>query len=144
MSSGGGTGSSGSSRLKKTARVVAVADQRTYSVVVSAPQQLIDQIEEIVSNLDASAARKQTVRVMHFSNATPAQVKSALAALFQKQTTTSPANSASQNQADALETRMTTQSQSQSSATTRSGTGGGSPSGLSGGGGGSAGGGSVP
>jgi type II secretory pathway component GspD/PulD (secretin) len=59
---GGGDTSGGNSqnqRIKKRAKVTAVADPRTSSVLVSATSGLMSQIEEMVKQLDANPAKKQ-------------------------------------------------------------------------------------
>jgi hypothetical protein len=90
--------------------LLAVGDQRTSSIVVSASQMLINQVESIIADLDASSAQKQTLRVFHMNNSTRAQVAKVLGPLFQKEAAiSSTANSTTQT--DALENRSTSQMQ---------------------------------
>jgi general secretion pathway protein D len=141
--SGMGSASGGSSGLnqamKKRTKVVAVPDQRTASVVVTASNDLIGQIESIVSELDANAARKETVSVFQLKNASPQEMANVLQALFQKNTTATTRSTSTQN--DPLETRRNNQTQRmQSSGSTGTmgsrGTGGGGMGSSGGGAGG--------
>jgi general secretion pathway protein D len=99
------------SRLKKGAKVVAVADPRTASVVVSAPEDLIAQVEAVVRQLDRNPARKEHVAVFQFKNASAQQAVKVLQDLFQKSSASSTRTPSSQT--DPLETRRTTQTQNQ-------------------------------
>lgn len=102
---GGNTGSSGaqSQRVKKRARVLAVADARTSSVVVTAASDLMTQIEGVVQELDANPARKQNVRVFQLQNADPSEAMQVLQDIFQKSGTYNNRNN--QNQNSALQNR---------------------------------------
>ena len=55
--------------MKKKGRVLAVADARTSSIIVSAASELMPQIEEMVAQLDASPAKKQKVYIYSLENA---------------------------------------------------------------------------
>jgi general secretion pathway protein D len=98
-----------SQRSRKGDKVVAVADARTTSVVVSAPQNLMDQIESILASLDANAARKQKLVVYQVKNASSQRVLKMLQDLFQSNGTTGSRTASTQT--DPLETRSTQQSQ---------------------------------
>jgi general secretion pathway protein D len=132
---GSGSGqSAGNGRVKKGSRVNAVADPRTSSVIVSAPKEMIDQIEGVVEQLDASRARKKAVALFQINSAQPQYVAKVLQDLFQNKGTSTTDSSSSQN--DALENRRTTQSQQQISNgsslgnnNSRGGPGGGGPGG---------------
>jgi general secretion pathway protein D len=137
---GGDSGqSAGSGRVKKAAKVTAVADPRTSSVIVSAPKELISQIEGVVAQLDASPAHRKAVAVFQLNSAQPQDVAKVLQTLFQN-TGTSAADTSS-SQTSAFETRRTTQSQQQLSTASSFGSSGTSRGGLGGGGGGAGGGG---
>ena len=130
MGGGGMGGNSGSSntRIKKRARVLAVPDPRTSSLVVSAAKDLMDQIEGVVAELDSNPAKKKMVRVIKIDNADSQQLMQVLQDTFQTSSQTSQRGG---NQNSALQQRSTTQN-SQNSSTTRS-TMGGSSGGRGGG-----------
>jgi general secretion pathway protein D len=136
---GGGRNSQGSNaqdeRLKKRNHVVAYADQRTASVVVSASRDLMDQIEDVVHTLDENPKGKAGVAVLDIAASDPAEVMPVLQELFQKYQTTSSRNSAAST--SALSTRSSSQNSSQtmgSSSSSRTGTGLGQGSRTGGGG----------
>jgi type II secretory pathway component GspD/PulD (secretin) len=79
-SRGGSRGGSGGARGTP---VVAVPDARTYSVIVSASRETLDDIETIIRQLDSSSARKQKVFVYTLENGDVKQVESVLRNLFQ-------------------------------------------------------------
>ncbi len=138
--SGTSQSSTGGQRLKKGTRVLAVADQRTSSVVVTAPKDLIDQVESVVAQLDASPARKEKVTVFQLKSASPQQVTRVLQALFQKNTTQGGSSRTSSTQTDPLEARASQQNQQNNTGSRtglggNSGFGGGSGGGAAGGGG---------
>src|SRR5205823_6141016 len=119
-SGGGGGGNDTNQRIKKRARVIAVADQRTSSVVVSAAKELMEQIEGVITELDTNPKGKQTVRMYQFQNADPQEALQVLQDIFQKNGTPNNRNAASQN--DPLVNRSTTQNQ-QNNSGNRSGVG---------------------
>lgn len=125
---GGGSSQSagsGSQRLKTTGKVNAVADDRTSSVVVSAPRDLMAQIESVVDQLDSSPAQKQGVKILQLKNARPQEVLKVLQTVFQKNTTTTQNQNNTSTTTDILESRANNQSQAQQN---RSGSGLGSSS----------------
>ncbi len=79
-SSRGSRSSGGSSRGTP---VVAVADPRTYSVIVSASKETLEDVDGIIRQLDASTARKQKVFVYSLEHGDVKQVESVLRNLFQ-------------------------------------------------------------
>lgn len=111
---GGGNGTTAQSqRMKKQGRVVAVADQRTSSLIVSAASELMPQIAQMVAQLDSSPAKKQKVFVYSLENADPQQAAQLLQEMFQRTTTSMNRNTLNQNSA------LTTRSQqSQTTGTT--------------------------
>ena len=60
-----GNDSQDSAARQAASRVVAVADERTNSLVVSAPDELMPTIEELVSQVDTAAEDITEVRVFH-------------------------------------------------------------------------------
>jgi type II secretory pathway component GspD/PulD (secretin) len=89
---GGGAGNasnnSQSQRIKKRQQVVAVADARTSSVVVTATKDLIDQIGDMIQELDYHSPKESSVQVFHLNNADPQQVLPVLQDMFQSSTST--------------------------------------------------------
>ena len=131
---GGGGSSSGAaaSRIKKGNRVVAVADARTSSVVVSARKEMVEQIAGMIEQLDANPAKKQKVNVYSLDNADATEVQQVLQDMFGGTTTSSSRNS--QNQNNAVQNRTTQNNQQSRSGTGSSPFGGSSSRGGGGGG----------
>jgi general secretion pathway protein D len=123
---GGGPGGGGNSasnnqnqRIKKRNRVIAVADQRTTSVIVSANRDLMDQIESVVEELDADPHGKPQVAVFTPSRIPPEELQPVLMEIFGAQNQQNRNNN-QQNQTDLLVNRVNTQS-SQTSSSSSSG-----------------------
>ncbi|MCS7090227.1 MAG: secretin N-terminal domain-containing protein [Verrucomicrobiota bacterium] len=76
-----------SERVRKQSRVIAVADLRTSSVVVTASRQLMPQIASMIEQLDSNPARKQKVFVYELRNAEPGRAEEILRGLFEGQNT---------------------------------------------------------
>jgi type II secretory pathway component GspD/PulD (secretin) len=110
---GGGSGDQ-SARIKKRARVIAVPDARTQSVIVSAASGLLQQIRSMITQLDSNPAKKQNVYVYSLENADADQVEQVLQEMFET-TNTRNNNRNSQNQNNALRNR---QNQNQNTGTT--------------------------
>jgi type II secretory pathway component GspD/PulD (secretin) len=91
---GGGRGGAqqSSERMMKMGRVIAVPDERTGSLIVSASRELMDQIAQMIEQIDANPAKKQKVFVYSLENADPANVETILRGMFEGQ------NSRNQNQ----------------------------------------------
>ncbi len=104
----GGTGRSGG----RTVPVVAVADPRTYSVVVTAAKEQLPDIAEMINRLDSDSGRKQQAYTINMQNADVQQVQQILQNLFQSSTSRSSAST----QADPLNNRATTNAQSANTA----------------------------
>ena len=96
---GGGRGAGGAAtgataanpqadRIKKRAQVVAVADPRTSSVVVTASKDMIGQIGQMIEQLDQDSPKVARVSVIHLENADPQQVQQVLQDMFQSSTST--------------------------------------------------------
>src|SRR5205823_8167759 len=96
-SGGGGGGNDTNQRIKKRARVIAVADQRTASVVVSAAKELMEQIEGVIEELDKNPKGKQTVRIYQLQHADPQGAQQVLSDIFGKNNTQNNRNTANQN-----------------------------------------------
>ena len=77
----GGTGSP-SERMLKQNKVVAVADVRTTSVLVSASPVMMEQIAKMIEQLDSDPSKQQKVFVIPVENADPAQMQQILQNLF--------------------------------------------------------------
>ena len=138
---GGGNESAGNSqsqRIKKRAKVTAVADARTSSVVVSATSGLMTQIEEMVKQLDANPAKKQKVYVYQVNPGDVAQVQQVLEDMFETQSNNRNNNRNSSLQNNVLQNRATQNQQGTTSGNNRStfggNTGGGNTGGNRGGG----------
>lgn len=83
---GGSRGrSDDSDRVLMQKRVVAVPDQRTNSVIVSASRDMMDQIGRMVAQLDKSSKRKQRVHVYKLEHADVENVAGILQGLFEEQ-----------------------------------------------------------
>ena len=83
-----GGGSSGSGRLA-TPRVVAVADDRSNSLVVMATEEQMVLVEQVIANLDVNVEDITEVRVFHLKHADPQQTADQLASLFPNTSTSS-------------------------------------------------------
>lgn len=86
MAGGGRSASNNSNqsdRMKKKGRVIAVADQRTASVIVTSDKSLMVQIANMVEQLDSNPAKKQKVFVYSLENADVTDVEPVLDNLFQ-------------------------------------------------------------
>lgn len=114
-------GSDQSARIKKRARVIAVADARTQSVIVSAASGLMAQIKVMITQLDSNPAKKQNVYVYSLENADPQEVEQILQDMFES-TTTRNNNRNSRNQNNVLQNRAN-QNQQTSTSTTGNRTG---------------------
>lgn len=95
---GGGQASDGSNSeaLKAASRVVAVADQHTNSLVISAPDELLPAIETIVKSVDVASEDVTELRVFFLKNSDAQETAQVITDLFQ---TTN--NQSTQNQSGA-------------------------------------------
>ena len=84
---GGTSDTTSSERIKKKSQVIAVADPRTSSLLVSAAGELMPQLAAMIEQLDASAAKKEVVKVFDLRNADPQDVNQVLQDLFNKNNT---------------------------------------------------------
>ena len=83
------TGNSQNSRIQKQSQVVAVADQRTSSVVVTASKDLMQEIAGMMEQLDVPSDRDQGVYVFQMKNGDPQQALQVLQNMFQSSSTCS-------------------------------------------------------
>jgi hypothetical protein len=81
----GGQNGSQNARQKAT-QVIAVADNRTSSVVVTASKDLMGEIEGMINELDISSTRDQGVYVFRMENGDPQQAAQVLQSMFQSTT----------------------------------------------------------
>jgi hypothetical protein len=111
---------------KVSGQVLAVADPRTSSLLVSASSLLMPQIAKMIEELDASSARREVVKVFELQNADPQDVNQVLQDLFNRNTTRNNNNNQSLlGQSNPLTTRETgTSSQTSGFANGGSGAGG--------------------
>jgi len=79
-------GSTGSSRVSEP-RVVAVADERSNSLVVSAPVEQMSLVQELVEQVDTNVEDVTELRVFRLKNADPQEMADVLANLFPDPTT---------------------------------------------------------
>ncbi len=129
--------SSTSERAKKQSRVLAVADSRSSSVIVSAASTLMPQIAKMIEQLDSSPAKKEVVKVFELKNADPNNVNQVLQDLFNRNGTMRNASSSRNSllsQNNPLETRQTQQQQSTANSGMNLGNSTGQRSGQGGGG----------
>jgi len=112
---GGQQSTTPSTRLVKQARVIAVPDLRTGSIVVSASRELMAQIIPVVEALDSDPRRKQKVFVIDAENTDPQTVQNILQNLFPSPTTGNSAynRNTSQQVGNQLNNRATSSSSSQ-------------------------------
>jgi type II secretory pathway component GspD/PulD (secretin) len=130
---GGRSGRTGGGAATSTGRstpVVAVADPRTYSVIVTASKEDMAGIAEVVAQLDSSSARKQKVFVYTMENADVKQVETVLRNLFPSANTRTTTN----QQVDPLQSRANANAQQTGSSTGFGGLGTGGTGGRGGGG----------
>lgn len=80
---GGRRGAGGGSQVDIQQKMAIGVDSRNNSLIVVAPDQLFQEVEQLVKQLDAAAAESnQTIRVVNLKNANPASVQQALSALM--------------------------------------------------------------
>jgi hypothetical protein len=128
----GNTGSTQNSRIQKQSQVVAVADPRTQSVIVTASRDLMEQIAGMMEQLDVSSDRDQDVYVFQMKNGDPQQAVQVLQNMFQS-SSTSRSGTSSSSQNSALQQRAVNATTTMgTTTTTTTGVGG---TGIGGGGG---------
>ena len=95
-----------SERALLQARVVAVADARTNSVLVSASHDTMSQVALTIGRLDASGSKKQHVRIITLAHADPDNVATILRGMYS--TTATNTSTATQPSLSVLTNRTTT------------------------------------
>ena len=93
----GGNDDSQSDRLQQQQSVVAVADPRTNSIIVSASAGLMEQIGQMVEQLDADTSRKQKVYVYSLEHADADNVAEILRGMFEDRLNGASRNATRQN-----------------------------------------------
>jgi general secretion pathway protein D len=98
---GGGRGgeaatSSESEARQAASRVVAVSDERSNSLIVSAPEELIPTIEELVAKVDTNIADITEVRIFRLENSDAMELASLVSTLYAEDTTQTSGQSARQ------------------------------------------------
>jgi type II secretory pathway component GspD/PulD (secretin) len=131
---GTGTGGSQNSRIQKQSQVIAVADQRTSSVVVTASKDLMQEIAGMMTQLDVPSDRDQGVYVFQMKNGDPQQALQVLQNMFQS-SSTSRSGTGSSSQNSALQQRAVNATTTMGTTTSTTGIGGiGNGGGVGGGG----------
>src|SRR5262249_21008371 len=75
--------SSQSDRMKKKGQVIAVPDQRTSSIIISAAGDMMPQIAAMIAQLDSDTSHHQKVLVIPLENAEVTDVMPVLQDMFQ-------------------------------------------------------------
>ncbi len=119
----GNTGTSQNSRIQKQTQVVAVADQRTSSVIVTASKDLMQEIAGMMEQLDVPSDRDQDVYVFQMKNGDPQQALTVLQNMFQS-SSTSRSGTSSSSQNSALQQRAVNGTTTMGTTTTTTGIGG--------------------
>jgi type II secretory pathway component GspD/PulD (secretin) len=78
----GGGGNTSQARVQKAQQVLAVADGRTQSVVVTAAKDMMPQIADMIAKVDVDSVRDQQVYVLPMNNADPYQAAQVLQKMF--------------------------------------------------------------
>ena len=100
------TGNPQQDRIKKRNQVVAVADARTSSIVVTATKDLIEQISDMVRELDFKSDKEQTVKVFHLNNADGQAILPVLQNMFQNSTTANRNGTTGSSQTSPFQSRL--------------------------------------
>jgi type II secretory pathway component GspD/PulD (secretin) len=131
---GNAAGNGQNARVQKQSQVLAVADLRTSSVIVTASKDLMQEIAGMMEQLDVSSTRDQKVFVYHMDNGDPQQTLQVLQSMFGGNNT-SRTGTGSSSQNSALMNRATQNATTggTSTTTTGSGAGGGNTRGAGGG-----------
>jgi hypothetical protein len=113
-------------RKLKQGRVLAVADPRSSSLLVSAGSALMPKIAALIEQLDADSGRKEIVSYWDLRNADPQDVKQILQDLFNRNTTAQNNNNSNPllGQNNPLITRQTQQQYSTTTGTQKQGSSG--------------------
>jgi len=109
-----------SARSVKQTRVTAVADPRTGSVLVSASQQMMVQIADIIEALDSDPSKKKRVYVIPVENRDPQEVVQGLQSVISTDNSANVNNRSTANQSGQLNTRQQNNLQNQRNTSTTS------------------------
>ena len=120
----GSTGGSQNTRIQKQTQVVAVADPRTSSVVVTASKDLMQEIAGMMEQLDVPSDRDQGVYVFQMKNGDPQQALTVLQNMFQSSSTSRSGTSSSSSQNSALQQRAVNGTTTMGTTSTTTGIGG--------------------
>jgi general secretion pathway protein D len=120
MQQSAGAGANKSDRMKQQTSVLAVADRRTESVVVTASSNLMVEITGMIAALDEGNQGMTKVTAIHLESADPASVQQTIAGLF---LSTGTASSAQTTTALSARTQGNNNTQSSSSTSSTSGFG---------------------
>lgn len=121
---GGNNGATSAQRIQKAQQVLAVADGRTQSVVVTAAKDMMQQIGDMIAEVDVPSTRDTEVYTMPLHNGDPYQVAAVLQGMFQGANSGRTSTSTTTG-TDPLTTRQTQMNNSSSSSTGGFGTSGG-------------------
>jgi type II secretory pathway component GspD/PulD (secretin) len=105
-------------RIQKQTQVIAVADLRTSSVIVTASKDLMQEIAGMMSQLDVPSDRDQGVYVFQMKNGDAQQAVQVLQNMFQSGTTSRNGTSAGSSQNSPLQTRALNSATSMGTTTT--------------------------
>jgi type II secretory pathway component GspD/PulD (secretin) len=124
---GGGAANSGGTsaqRVQKAQQVLAVADGRTQSVIITAAKDMMPQIKDMIAQVDIQSDRDTDVYTVPMHNADPYQAAAVLQGLFQGNNATRSTSTTTGT--DPLTTRAQQMSTSSSSSSSGFGTSSGS------------------
>ncbi len=110
--------------IQKQSQVIAVADARTQSVIVTASKDLMEQIAGMMEQLDVPSDRDQGVYVFQMKNGDPQQAVQVLQNMFQSSSTSRGGASSSSSQNSALQQRAVNATTTMGTTTTTTGVGG--------------------
>lgn len=79
---GGGGGGSQSEARQAASRVVAVGDDRANALIVSAPEDMVPTIENLVQEIDIDTEQITEVRIFHLANSDATEMADTVAQLF--------------------------------------------------------------
>lgn len=105
MANASGNNNNQNDRIRKQTQVVATADLRTSSVVVTAQKDLIDQIDQMMERLDVPSERDAKVTVFHLDHGDPQDVANVLQNTFGSTSSTGSRSGSSSTANSALSAR---------------------------------------
>jgi len=91
------SGQSNSTRRQSQAKVTAVADPRTQSVLISASRDMMPQIANIIQELDSDPSRKKKVHVIKVENRDPQELVQDLQSVIATDSSSGTFNNSSRN-----------------------------------------------